>query len=100
MVMIETREGLAAREEICATPGVDGVLVGPADLAVSLGVPPTTELQPCEHADAMLTISTDVLLLRWAMRRSLRDARRVPSSSRVFRKPSPDGRVARLQPTR
>jgi 4-hydroxy-2-oxoheptanedioate aldolase len=37
-VMIESRRGVDAADEICATPGIDGIYIGPADLAVSLGV--------------------------------------------------------------
>ena len=37
--MIETAAGLAAVEEICSVPGLSGIYVGPADLAISLGVP-------------------------------------------------------------
>jgi len=36
-VMIETARGLAALDEICAVPGLSGVYVGPADLAISMG---------------------------------------------------------------
>jgi len=36
--MIETGAGLAAVNEICSVPGLSGVYVGPADLAISLGV--------------------------------------------------------------
>ena len=39
MVQIETREALERVAEIAATPGVDALFVGPADLALSLGVP-------------------------------------------------------------
>jgi 4-hydroxy-2-oxoheptanedioate aldolase len=35
--MVETREGLAAVQEIAGCPGVDGVFVGPYDLSLSLG---------------------------------------------------------------
>jgi 4-hydroxy-2-oxoheptanedioate aldolase len=38
-VMIETQRGVAAAREICSTPGLAGVYIGPADLAVSLSVP-------------------------------------------------------------
>lgn len=38
-VQIETRAGLAALDAICATDGVDGVFVGPSDLAADLGHP-------------------------------------------------------------
>lgn len=37
VVMVETARGLSAVAEIAATPGVDMVLVGPSDLALSLG---------------------------------------------------------------
>lgn len=41
IVMIETAEGLRNVEDIASTPGVDAIYVGPADLAVGLGLPPT-----------------------------------------------------------
>ncbi len=37
LVQIETAAGLAQVDAIAATPGVDGLFVGPADLAASLG---------------------------------------------------------------
>lgn len=37
--MIETQAGLEAAPEIVAAPGVDGVFLGPYDLALSLGQP-------------------------------------------------------------
>jgi 2-keto-3-deoxy-L-rhamnonate aldolase RhmA len=42
--MIETAPGLSALDEICAVPGLSGVYVGPADLAISLGYSPTDGL--------------------------------------------------------
>jgi len=36
MAMVETREALAALEDILSTPGIDGVFIGPADLAIAL----------------------------------------------------------------
>lgn len=36
IAMIETRQALDAMESIMATPGIDGVLVGPSDLSISL----------------------------------------------------------------
>jgi 4-hydroxy-2-oxoheptanedioate aldolase len=42
--MIETAKGLAALAEICAVPGLTGVYVGPADLAISLGENPIEAL--------------------------------------------------------
>jgi 4-hydroxy-2-oxoheptanedioate aldolase len=40
MVMIETKEGIENLEAICATPGVDAVYIGPADLSYALGLEP------------------------------------------------------------
>jgi 4-hydroxy-2-oxoheptanedioate aldolase len=36
--MIETTNGLAAVDEIAATPGLDGLFVGPADLSLATGL--------------------------------------------------------------
>lgn len=38
-VMIETQTAVDNIDEICATPGLTGVYVGPADLAITLGLP-------------------------------------------------------------
>jgi 4-hydroxy-2-oxoheptanedioate aldolase len=43
IAMIETREGLAAVEEIAAVEGLNGLFVGPADLGLALGVGPQTD---------------------------------------------------------
>jgi 4-hydroxy-2-oxoheptanedioate aldolase len=40
MAMIETKDGLANLDAICATPGLDAVYIGPADLSFALGLPP------------------------------------------------------------
>lgn len=37
LVQVETVEGMSNIEAIAATPGVDGVFIGPADLAASMG---------------------------------------------------------------
>jgi 4-hydroxy-2-oxoheptanedioate aldolase len=37
LAMIETAAGLAAVEEIAATPGLDGVYIGPSDLSLGVG---------------------------------------------------------------
>jgi 2-keto-3-deoxy-L-rhamnonate aldolase RhmA len=41
MLMLETATGIDRAAQILAVPGVAGVFVGPADLAVSLGLPPS-----------------------------------------------------------
>ena len=43
LAMIETAEGLANLEAICATPGLDAVYVGPADLSLALGLAPRAD---------------------------------------------------------
>ena len=40
MAMIETKEGIANLDAICATPGLDAVYIGPADLSFALGMAP------------------------------------------------------------
>ena len=40
MAMIETKEGLANLDAICATPGLDAVYIGPSDLSFALGMAP------------------------------------------------------------
>jgi len=37
LAMIETAQGLANVAEICATPGLDGIYVGPSDLCLAVG---------------------------------------------------------------
>src|SRR5699024_9845451 len=51
-VMIENAEGLAAVEDICAVPGIDGVYVGPSDLAFAVGALPG-QLNDA-HAEALV----------------------------------------------
>lgn len=52
-VMIETVQAVENAEEICSTPGVDGVYLGPADLAISMGFAFGREELPAAHAEAM-----------------------------------------------
>jgi len=56
LVMVETREALERVDEIAATPGVDGIYIGPSDLALSLGLPPTLEVTEDEHVEAVRRI--------------------------------------------
>jgi 2-keto-3-deoxy-L-rhamnonate aldolase RhmA len=39
VMQIETRRAFEMREELLSVPGIDAVMVGPADLSISLGVP-------------------------------------------------------------
>lgn len=43
IAMIETKEGLENLDAICATPGLDAVYIGPADLSFALGLPPQSD---------------------------------------------------------
>jgi len=39
VLQIESRRAVEAREEILSVPGIDAVMIGPADLSISMGVP-------------------------------------------------------------
>jgi 2-keto-3-deoxy-L-rhamnonate aldolase RhmA len=39
VLQIETKRALEMREELLSVPGIDAVMIGPADLSISLGVP-------------------------------------------------------------
>lgn len=54
IVMIETRPGLENITEICATPGLDGVYVGPSDLTLALGGRTSTDPAVAEQLDAAM----------------------------------------------
>jgi len=56
LVMIETRDGLERVEEIASTPGLDGIYVGPSDLALSLGLQPTLRLEHPPVLEALDTV--------------------------------------------
>lgn len=53
IVMAESATAVENIDEICSVPGVDAVYIGPADLAASLGVPPTLGVAPGVHAEAI-----------------------------------------------
>jgi 4-hydroxy-2-oxoheptanedioate aldolase len=54
--MIETVKGLSVLAEICAVPGLTGVYVGPADLAISLGQNPIDALTTSAVLDPITRI--------------------------------------------
>jgi len=56
--MIETVRGVHALAEILAVPGIAGVYVGPADLAVSMGKPVAAAWRDPEVLDQMGRIAT------------------------------------------
>ena len=49
IVMIETEEGIAKVDEIVSTPGLGGVYIGPADLALALGLPARGDTDDPKH---------------------------------------------------
>jgi 4-hydroxy-2-oxoheptanedioate aldolase len=51
LVQVETQRGLDAIEEIAAVAGVDGIFIGPADLAASLG-----HMGNPQHADVVAAV--------------------------------------------
>lgn len=72
LVMVETRRGLENVGAIAATPGVDGIYIGPADLALGLGLaprfgvidPPTREAitairEACQREDIVAGIQAN-----------------------------------------
>jgi 2-dehydro-3-deoxyglucarate aldolase/4-hydroxy-2-oxoheptanedioate aldolase len=54
VLQIETKKALEARDELLSIPGIDAVMVGPADLSISLGVP--GEFQHPKMVEAMEAI--------------------------------------------
>jgi len=54
--MIETAEALANLDEIMTAPGIDAIYIGPNDLSISLGFPPSADPSERTVVDAMDTI--------------------------------------------
>lgn len=61
LAMVETAEGLEKVDEIVATPGLDGIYVGPNDLGLSLGRSPECESRDPVMMDAVGRILASVL---------------------------------------
>jgi 2-dehydro-3-deoxyglucarate aldolase/4-hydroxy-2-oxoheptanedioate aldolase len=55
VLQIETKRAVEAREEILSVPGIDAVMIGPADLSISMGV--GGEFQHPKMIEAMEAIS-------------------------------------------
>lgn len=53
IAMIETEEGLENLDEIAATPGLDGIYIGPSDLALAIGLAPQGDNEHPAHAKAV-----------------------------------------------
>ncbi|MCH8994023.1 MAG: 2,4-dihydroxyhept-2-ene-1,7-dioic acid aldolase [Chloroflexi bacterium] len=55
--MIETKTAVAQLDEILAVPGIDAVYVGPADLSLTLGLPPRMDHDDESFQDARRAIA-------------------------------------------
>jgi 4-hydroxy-2-oxoheptanedioate aldolase len=55
LAMIETPQGLANVEEICAVPGLDGIYVGPSDLRLAVGGAHSADPAVDDEFEAALT---------------------------------------------
>ena len=51
VAMIETKEGIEKVEEIASTPGLNGIYIGPADLALAMGLPVSGDQPQEEHLE-------------------------------------------------
>jgi 4-hydroxy-2-oxoheptanedioate aldolase len=56
VVMVETVDAVAHIDDILAVPGIDAVFIGPNDLAISAGLPPTSDPTDPEHQRLINTI--------------------------------------------
>lgn len=56
IAMIETASGRDNLEEIVTTPGIDAIYIGPADLALSLGIAPQQAHEEARHEQAIAHI--------------------------------------------
>jgi 4-hydroxy-2-oxoheptanedioate aldolase len=56
IAMIETAEGIANADEIMSTPGLNGVYIGPADLALSMGLPAMGDQPQPEHLEMVKSL--------------------------------------------
>ncbi len=54
--MIETREAIERVDEIVSVPGIDAVYIGPADLSISLGLPPAMDHDGGPFDEALLAV--------------------------------------------
>ncbi|MEM6999839.1 MAG: aldolase/citrate lyase family protein [Pseudomonadota bacterium] len=57
LAMIETKEGIENLDEIVTTPGLNGVYIGPADLALAMGLPVSGDQPQEEHLEMVKRIA-------------------------------------------
>jgi len=56
LVMIEDIRTVPLLDQIATAPGIDGFYIGPADLSVSMGLPPAMDQSDPRHGEAMQQI--------------------------------------------
>jgi 4-hydroxy-2-oxoheptanedioate aldolase len=61
IVMIETRDAVGRVDEILSVPGIDAVYIGPADLSITLGLPPAPDHDAASFTEAIDTILASCL---------------------------------------
>ncbi len=54
--MIETKEAVARVDDILSVPGIDAVYIGPADLSITLGLPPAPAQEAAVFNDALARV--------------------------------------------
>jgi 4-hydroxy-2-oxoheptanedioate aldolase len=57
VVMVETTSAIAAVDDIASVEGVDGVFVGPSDLAVAIGVSPAAAASDSHHLELVTKVA-------------------------------------------
>jgi 4-hydroxy-2-oxoheptanedioate aldolase len=56
IAMVESEAGVQNADAIAAEPGIDAIFIGPADLALSLGLEPTGGIQPGIHTESVAAV--------------------------------------------
>lgn len=56
IVMIETVQAVARIDDILSVPGIDAVYVGPADLSLTMGLPPLADQRDPRFHEALATV--------------------------------------------
>lgn len=76
LIQVESKQGVENLAEMIAVPGVDGVLVGMDDLALSLGVAGNTQHPLAEQALAQIVATCEAQGMPWGLH--------IPDSARLI----------------
>jgi 2-dehydro-3-deoxyglucarate aldolase len=66
LVQIESRAGMENLDGICAVEGVDGIFIGPSDLAAALGISETPATPRCRQQCGISSPALGAMGARWA----------------------------------